>query len=556
MNTKFKINLLLTQPSLIMRGFFYYLKGETLMSNFKATKLSEEGYKTEILKLLRKREAGKFDVNQTYPDPLGIPTIGAGYALAVRGKDGKYKMRPLDNINDDLKYATDKDNSITAAEHAKMQEAMDALNKSHEFIQKINIRIKENSKNAAKGKDKELNNAVNGVFKMIANDIKKRDQKKAKDIINENIPKVTLNKENGDIDRLTMLEADRARDKVVSEIKGAAQKRKWSKERTDKFIKEVKNSKEMVTLTSVKYNMGNKMPNTVDALLNGDRARMYYEVKYNSNGGDNESVKKGIANRRAAEAELLDENGASSEWNNAQNIYAKNKKQIDAYEKKYPNAFGKGKKTFKQLTDENNLHRGEDIAAHLSENTNPFRNGEDKEERGSLDDKAANKENKNDFGLNFDDPIYKQNNQVTEFELSDLQRRAYNSPSSSSKGIELEDKVSQIYDLHYLGAVQKDATGRMQQPKASVEFPTEISVAKTKDGFNLKKSFFDVADKVESSDDKISMTKTLQKALNHNAPHVGVRPLKEDGIFGEKTASALTKSMSTIGANVYKKLFV
>ncbi|MCP4393324.1 MAG: hypothetical protein GY804_03510 [Alphaproteobacteria bacterium] len=528
------------------------------MTNFKPAILSKKEYADSLKSLISDAEGGNLKkVQQVYADPVGIPTVGAGYALAVRGKDGKAHMRSREDINKALKHATGKENQLKPEEHKKLQEAVDALNKDHDFNNKFEsiLNAEDGAKSKLSPEYKEKVDDANKTLKQYTDSVRKSNQQKAKEIINNNKPKFTLDKSNGDVDRLTMLEAEKARGQVASEISDAAKKKGWSEKETNEFLEQVGNSKEMVALTSLKYNMGVKMPKTIDAMLDGDRAKMYYEIKYNSNGG--KDSRKGLANRRAAEAELLEENGGTSEWNNAQNVYAEHKDEIEKYEKEFPSAFGEDRKKYKEIAAENNQYRGDEIADHMSESKNPFRKDECAQEEdgapsGSDDgvplwDKVQER--------NFDDPIHKQDHQITESELLDLRKRAYNTPSSHPAGKLLNNKISNIFNLHYSGMAKKDATGRMIQPEANPPFPKESSAAITKDGLDLKQSFADIANKIEKSEDKVSKTKNLQNSINQDAHNMGLVPLKEDGVFGSKTAGALTKGLSGIGTSVYAKLF-
>jgi type I secretion target ggxgxdxxx repeat domain protein len=68
------------------------------------------------------------------------------------------------------------------------------------------------------------------------------------------------------------------------------------------------NSSEKVVLVSLVYNGGSKMigPNLSAALIEGDRVKTWYEIRYNSNSQNHtEGTQRGIANRRIEESNLF-----------------------------------------------------------------------------------------------------------------------------------------------------------------------------------------------------------------------------------------------------------
>ena len=68
------------------------------------------------------------------------------------------------------------------------------------------------------------------------------------------------------------------------------------------------NSSEKVVLVSLVYNGGSKMigPNLSAALIEGDRVKAWYEIRYNSNSqNQTEETQRGIANRRIDESNLF-----------------------------------------------------------------------------------------------------------------------------------------------------------------------------------------------------------------------------------------------------------
>ncbi|MCP4354594.1 MAG: hypothetical protein GY793_02960 [Proteobacteria bacterium] len=66
---------------------------------FKPTIISKDKYNKKLLNFINKKEGDSENETSVYADPVGIPTVGAGYALAVRGKDGKAHMRSREYIS-------------------------------------------------------------------------------------------------------------------------------------------------------------------------------------------------------------------------------------------------------------------------------------------------------------------------------------------------------------------------------------------------------------------------------------------------------------------------
>jgi len=61
-------------------------------------------------------------------------------------------------------------------------------------------------------------------------------------------------------------------------------------------------SNERVALLSILYNLGKNslpsMPTLVGAINNGNRVEAWFQIRYNTNGGNNDQIKEGIAKRR------------------------------------------------------------------------------------------------------------------------------------------------------------------------------------------------------------------------------------------------------------------
>lgn len=125
-------------------------------------------------------------------------------------------------------------------------------------------------------------------------------------------------------------------------LEKAAGELKFSQTQKADFMKNMENSREMQALTSLRYN-GAVTPEAARALLEGDRARAYFEIVY----GTNRENSAGIANRRMREAK--DILGDGSKLTAAERAALKalmqnpeTRAKIDAYEKRFPDAFKDG----------------------------------------------------------------------------------------------------------------------------------------------------------------------------------------------------------------------
>ena len=99
-------------------------------------------------------------------------------------------------------------------------------------------------------------------------------------------------------------------------------------------------SKERAALTSMAYNGGIGIigPNLKNAIINDNRAEAWFEIRYNSNGGNSRS--QGIANRRYSESDmfgLFDDGPLTVEGTKEVfRMFTKHQSEINAYESAYP----------------------------------------------------------------------------------------------------------------------------------------------------------------------------------------------------------------------------
>lgn len=103
------------------------------------------------------------------------------------------------------------------------------------------------------------------------------------------------------------------------------------------------NTQEMIALEDLAYNGGNGLfgPGIIQALKDGNRQAVCYEIAYNTNGPNNDpNVRSGLANRYYGTADtfgLFDNphNVKGSELKNLSTIYTDKKSKIDSYASKF-----------------------------------------------------------------------------------------------------------------------------------------------------------------------------------------------------------------------------
>jgi len=225
--------------------------------------LPREQFETAMFDHLNRTEDKS---GRIYSDSKGIPTIGYGTALAVKGSDGKFALH--EHYAERLKTATGKPALVVTAEEKKrLDDAVAALNKGDP------ARAKELIPAFSKTKETSENNKFS--FEASSDGMKN----------------VAL----GDINK--------AKASALKDIETAAKGQGKSPRQIEALKSQFENSKEMITLASFKYNAGvnAKMPNTATALVTGNRAEAAFEMMYRSNKGKD----RGLANRRASEASII-----------------------------------------------------------------------------------------------------------------------------------------------------------------------------------------------------------------------------------------------------------
>ena len=81
----------------------------------------------------------------------------------------------------------------------------------------------------------------------------------------------------------------------------------------------------------------------MNALLGGNRAEVWYQIRYATNGGTDVNVKKGIANRRIGESNAFrlyeTETPTEKEARSAYIMFQKHRKHIETYEHTFSSQF-------------------------------------------------------------------------------------------------------------------------------------------------------------------------------------------------------------------------
>lgn len=210
------------------------------------------------------------EVQRIHTDGFGIPTIGVGTALAVRGVNGKFQLRK--DLDARINLATNNQYQLTAPERQRLQDAVNALNAGNPAkAKKLIPPYNENERTRAS--------------------LQQANNKFGFDI-----------DENG-MRAAARPDMDSARDAAWNGVAAAAKNAGWSSAEIDAYKKQFYASEEMVGLSSIKYNLGNsaKLPKTNRHIVNGDRAGAIYEIEIRTN----KNKTRGHASRRVKEAKFF-----------------------------------------------------------------------------------------------------------------------------------------------------------------------------------------------------------------------------------------------------------
>lgn len=207
-------------------------------------------------------------VGRIYTDGKGIPTMGAGIALAVMGRDHTWVLRPAAEIGGEISGDPTRPYRFPAEEWQRLTLCLQALDQSTpEQAQSLIPPFQPGRETSA------LNH-----FGFTLDDSRIQAQTHAK--------------------------WEAARKAVLGDIAAEALRRGWDGDRTARVYAF---SYQEVGFASVRYNIGTgrATPKATAALLNGDRAALWYEIACNTNPPSNGANHDGIARRRLAEARLV-----------------------------------------------------------------------------------------------------------------------------------------------------------------------------------------------------------------------------------------------------------
>jgi hypothetical protein len=185
-----------------------------------------------------------------HTDDGGIPTLGPGYALAVKTTNG-LKLRPLSDMEEAVQRGTgNPDFRFDVEELDRLQKTVDAVNGGQKEAAKKLIPPVGNKE----AWDKRLEQSNNHFSFTL-------DKKRRLDVIKP--------------------EMEKAQEGAWRSVEQKAKEQGWNSEQTEAFKKQFFNSEEMVGLASLKFNMGanEPIPKTAEAIVTGDRARVIYEIE-------------------------------------------------------------------------------------------------------------------------------------------------------------------------------------------------------------------------------------------------------------------------------------
>jgi len=458
--------------------------------------------------------------NRIYTDENDIPTMGVGTALVVRKRVGAYALH--EELDARIRTLTD-GGELTGSNRKRLKDVVDALNADD-----VN-----EAKSLVPVYDKNLDNnpettAAQNTFSITATDEGMR------------------NAANADMES--------ARQSAWNDVERAATRAGMSTEEIEVFKRKFEHSDEIMAMASFKYNAGDgeRMPDTADAIVTGDRARAVFEMEFRSNGGKN----KGIANRRADEADLMQGGDESAAFNASyQQLLRDNRDEVLGYVEQFPDAFreAEGFGDLKTLAREREAElNGEPSGNKKQPEPKPAARPE-----SQADDEAIRKLGASLIapGDPVDETLLRPD--LTHGELSDLmQSRPYLSTADSRHGA-AQDKVRTWFEDRYGNEPAKvDATGRMIVAEKPVNPPPSFSTIPVEQptGRPLGEALGRIARTVTAQARKTSApdaVRELQNTFNDQDDPLArpVPMLKTDGIAGPKTRRALRFATATIGAH-------
>ena len=239
--------------------------------------------------------------DRIYTDGKGIPTMGAGVALAVIGPDHAWVLRPAAEIGAESSGDPRQPYRFSAEEWQRLTLCLQALNQAEPYQAQALIPPFDPGRESA---------ALNRFgFTLTESRIQA-----------QTLPKWSA-----------------ARRAVLGDILTETLRRGIGKEVAAAYG----GTSQEVGLASVCYNIGvgRTTPKAIAALLDGDRARLWYEIACNTNPPGNGSSRAGIARRRLAEARLAC--GDPDQWSPAdqtalRQVMIANAEAVAAYRRAVP----------------------------------------------------------------------------------------------------------------------------------------------------------------------------------------------------------------------------
>ncbi len=244
-------------------------------------------------------------VGRIYTDGKGIPTMGAGNALAVIGRGGLWQLRPAAEIGAEIaappyRFTAEEWQRLTACLRAA---AAGAVAIAQALVPPFDPARETSERNR---------------FGFALNDAAMQAQALAKWSV--------------------------ARGAVRNGLLAEAARRGWPSAEAAAYAEAFALSRQELGLASVRYNIGSgrATPRSDAAVLDGDRAALWYEIAYDTNPPGNGASREGIARRRLAEARLAC--GDPTGWSTAERtrldaILAANSDRVAAYRRAVPGAF-------------------------------------------------------------------------------------------------------------------------------------------------------------------------------------------------------------------------
>lgn len=250
-----------------------------------------------------------------YSDSRGIPTLGIGYALAVKDSSGVFSLRStltadlaaigISLTSSDLNLLNDVILILNNSALTQAQKTAAAL----AIIPNVNL-----SADVVNFEETLTATAQNNVFSFTLSNAQNDQQ--AKDLL--------------------QISVDRAKTDLINRLTFFSGSRTWA----DSFAASLEDSSELIALLSMTLNSPNTIgPSLTNALFNEDRAEAWYEIRYNTNPTTASAIDRvGIANRRYRESDefgLYNEVSAEEDYKSIYRTFTRHREAILDYENQF-----------------------------------------------------------------------------------------------------------------------------------------------------------------------------------------------------------------------------